>query len=503
MNSTTFTINNFRAFEQDTEISKRPITLNIGSNNCGKSTFSKFLELVKHSIITNVRENESDSNPFQKLHSFGNFMIGGDKEILNQSSNSGNIKFKIELPKSSSSFKSIESEITIQFEYVVKELEKNEAQSEDDKFDELVDNQFFFMVDSLPGQFPLVKIAIFYNNIELFSLENTPELFLIHTNPDIEESYKKLFINTPYLVDLMGIADLTSDEDKKILLLKVEMDESYFYRINVFSDLLKQLFPPSYFSNSFLLRINESISNFYEHLTKEFTNYNFIGLSRIKSGRKIDLLSNSLVLKGIEKYFTSRGQIEFNRAMEKILPLFELSKDFRITPHPDSGYVIKLKEENGKWRNLEDYGSGIKQLIPLFLLSTIGPREDLYKKTFSNEDLNNSYTFFIEEPEVNLHPNFQSKLADLFEVLHTKSKLDFVIETHSEYLVRRFQYLVGTNKLSPDDIVINYFWKENNITKCKQIYFKENGGLSDTFENGFYDERLQLQLELLLLNYSN
>ncbi|MBK7970960.1 MAG: AAA family ATPase [Bacteroidetes bacterium] len=147
-----------------------------------------------------------------------------------------------------------------------------------------------------------------------------------------------------------------------------------------------------------------------------------------------------------------------------------------------------METGENRYRNIADFGSGINQLLPLFIIGGASNKNDL---------------LIVEEPESNLHPNYQSKLADVFTVLQKEREMNFIIETHSEYMVRRFQYLVAKGKIAPEDIIINYFWIDNGVHKCKQIEFKSNGGLSKPFEPGFYEESLQQQLELLKINSLN
>ncbi len=46
----------------------------------------------------------------------------------------------------------------------------------------------------------------------------------------------------------------------------------------------------------------------------------------------------------------------------------------------------------------------------------------------------------LEEPESNLHPNLQSKLADFLIDASDRFGIKWVIETHSEYFIRKLQY---------------------------------------------------------------
>ncbi len=113
----------------------------------------------------------------------------------------------------------------------------------------------------------------------------------------------------------------------------------------------------------------------------------------------------------------------------------------------------------------------------------------------------------IEEPEANLHPKFQSLLADMFVDANKQFEIQFILETHSEYLIRKLQYLTAKKDIKPDDTVIYYLHDPNNIPEgekqVKKINIKEDGNLTDDFGEGFYDEAINLKLELLKLKNAN
>lgn len=147
---------------------------------------------------------------------------------------------------------------------------------------------------------------------------------------------------------------------------------------------------------------------------------------------------------------------------------------------------IKLIKDS-KELNLGDVGYGVSQLIPILI------RLCLY-----HDEL-----VIIEEPETNLHPALQSKLAD-FLVSRMFEFNRIIVETHSEFLIRKLQYLVAKKDVKSQDCVIYYFNADENVIetepKIKKIEITEEGNLTDNFGPGFFDEATRLQFELLKLN---
>jgi predicted ATPase len=195
-------------------------------------------------------------------------------------------------------------------------------------------------------------------------------------------------------------------------------------------------------------------------------------------------LKQSEPLSDLDKALSNLQSDEKNKEnIERWLLEFGLDKNIEVGTIESIGSYIKITEKNES-RSIVDVGFGYSQLLPILILSQ-------YSKIL-----------MVEEPEAHLHPNFQSILADFFskmidEPFNTSfgkyTKRQFVLETHSEYMIRKFQYLVAKKELKPEDIVIYYFGtdptKEDYI---REIRINEFGQLSSDFGEGFMDEASRL-----------
>ena len=156
------------------------------------------------------------------------------------------------------------------------------------------------------------------------------------------------------------------------------------------------------------------------------------------------------------------------------------------------GILLYVKRKGEEPRLLADEGYGVTQLVALLLQIANSILLDSKKKP--------AKYICIEEPEIHLHPAYQSKLADMFVEAYQKYNIHFIIETHSEYLIRKLQVLVADkeNKLTPNDVSLNYVDKdENGISTNRKIEILEDGRLSEPFGPGFFDEADSLAMDLM------
>lgn len=168
---------------------------------------------------------------------------------------------------------------------------------------------------------------------------------------------------------------------------------------------------------------------------------------------------------------------------------FGIGDNYSIESFGGEGYTVKIKTDKG-WVNLVDLGMGSNQLMVLILsLATI-----MFEQ--GHQDNNGAKRRFskfiiIEEPEQNLHPRLQSKLADLFAEITKDGSYNFLVETHSEYLIRRTQVLVAEMNLSEEELEkhnpfkVYYFPSEGLPYDMK---YTTSGHFEEAFGSGFFDE---------------
>jgi predicted ATPase len=196
-----------------------------------------------------------------------------------------------------------------------------------------------------------------------------------------------------------------------------------------------------------------------------------------------------------------------NEFYSQVLKDFEIGDKIEVKTYQQTATEIRIVR-NGKEMLLSDLGFGYAQLIPIILKILVTASKTKLSWRYKVEKLPFS-KIIIEEPESNLHPDFQAKLADMFVKASNLFGIQFIIETHSEYLIRRLQYLTAKKDIKPEDISIYYFnnpkhedvisGKANQVEK---IMFDKHGRLNKEFGSGFFDEADNIATELFLLSHT-
>lgn len=209
---------------------------------------------------------------------------------------------------------------------------------------------------------------------------------------------------------------------------------------------------------------------------------------------------NDFVAQAIHQYARcgiKPGQVP-DTFIKRWMQEFGIGDNYEIKPIGGEGYQVFIVS-NGKKTNLADMGMGTNQLmVLLFSLATI-----MFEEGHHGNDGGKSYIpklIIIEEPEQNLHPRLQSKLADLILEVGKDPSYKFLIETHSEYLIRRTQVLVAEMNLDEAELEKQnpfkvYYFPEEGVPY--DMKYLPSGRFENKFGNGFFDESAKWHLEIL------
>lgn len=524
-NSTTkIAFKNFRRFQEFPELELGGITYMVGRNNSGKSTLVKALLLINDylqnqlsdtfsfdnkvledaNIVTFGRAKNimSDEPNITFDYQFDNFKIkitiSGDDEFTRARVNTLNIKeitSGIELTISH-----LEESITITKKVisdenidgnklnVVKELEESVRvlEQELETITDKVSKEFFQLKDSIRKANEKLKTAKSQLPKSIKKKGETeyeltyPMDLIKNTGNDI----KSLGNNevSKIIYEFIWINDVESGTKKNEKLSNNKLED-----VLALSRNSKHLF-------EFSKRIRQSIDRQY---------FYFIGANPSKQSALFYLRDkNNALSQAIHNFYqltVGSKNNEEKRFITHWMNKFEIGENYEINMRAGEAYEFRIfkgskerKEEKKKGVSLSDKGMGSLQAMTLIL--------KIASLIRLNKMDNKKITVLVEEPELNLHPALQSKLTDFFHEVHTAYGFNFIVETHSEYIIRRSQLLalesdyLSNQDLNPNPFRIFYFHKEQGPYEME---FTEHGKFKKDFGSGFYNEATNISIEII------
>ena len=124
-----------------------------------------------------------------------------------------------------------------------------------------------------------------------------------------------------------------------------------------------------------------------------------------------------------------------------------LIHDFRVVPLAEGSRLFEVKVRKslrGTEVLMTDVGFGVSQILPVLVLCFYVPEGS---------------TVILEQPEIHLHPLAQAGLADVFIDAWKKRKVQILVESHSEHLLRRLQRRVAEESISANDIGLFFLYR--------------------------------------------
>ena len=171
---------------------------------------------------------------------------------------------------------------------------------------------------------------------------------------------------------------------------------------------------------------------------------------------------------------------------------FEVGQSFEIKFYAGEAYEFHVKDEHGIKNHLSDKGMGSLQAMVLIL--------NVASLIRINKKDKKAVTLLVEEPELNLHPALQSKLTEFFHDVNKEYGFNFIIETHSEYMIRKSQVLVNENEYSTQDSLNpnpfkTYYFPVSD--KPYEMRYRKDGKFKDEFKKGFFEVSSDLAFDIL------
>ena len=132
---------------------------------------------------------------------------------------------------------------------------------------------------------------------------------------------------------------------------------------------------------------------------------------------------------------------------------------------------------------LADVGFGINQLLPVIVEGLMPP------ESWSRLDRLHSIVC-VEQPEIHLHPRLQAEIADLMiDTSRGYRGKQWIVETHSELLMRRLQRRVAEGVIEPSDVSVLYVDPMGfDGSEIYVLRLDDDGQFMDDWPNGFFEE---------------
>ena len=438
MNINNISIENFKCFKEQTDVEFGKITLLTGANSSGKSS-------IIYSILGSLQSGEF---PF-KFSTNGKYVDMGDfQEIVHHH----NRKEKINL---GFTFKNdvihkIKTTWCEDKENNLPKLERLNATSDYFTLDinlkkDKYSVDFTYDPNKDPQNNTLTK-EIYKKFFTSFS-----DVLVTGENKNTNTKSNKTNINK-------FIDDLTAPQNIKGLVLDdvplsdSNLEEKGMFKLKQIFDVISKIF--SDYDN----KIN-FISSF--RLRPERTY-----LEQTKSKLKVDSFGDGYLDQII--IWESKDKKKFNQLIEtlKKLNLLEGIKSKRLE---GGRYEIAVKiKKDGIDTSLSDVGFGISQFLPIIVADLQLPK---------------SSTLYIAQPEIHLHPSVQSSFGDYLINQVIEESKNYVVETHSEYLLNKIRLAIVKNEIKEEDVKV--FFVDSVDSSLHKILFNKKGQILNAPKNFF------------------
>lgn len=513
------TFKNFRRFKDFPYIEFGEVNFLVGRNNSGKSTMVKAKLLILDYLQNQLENTFSFDNDILKdsnIITFGRALnIENDVEVIEIEITLDGFDFKVSMTgknddtKASVNYLTINDpkdgiKLEINFNYNIATFTRKESKNNQD-------------IESIYLKIKQLKYELEKTQNEITELEKN--------NSDKNRILIKNDRKNRYLSQIDSLKKQISKNKSKETFYEISVDlplkskdynsknnqeiDEYLYATDtlfehIINDIIGEIYRKHKRSSSDSKKSEDSVAyqdidniKFWTDSVSEIismNNYRYIKAGIRKNSTIFQIKDPDSLSEAIHIFKSNklnRNPIA-NAFIKKWLLKFDIGQDFRIDLIAGEVYTFKIIN-NGYEQHLADYGTGSIQVLNILLHIAIS----LYAK---KEKVNRGF-IFIEEPELNLHPAHQSLICDLFHDV-SKQGVKFMVETHSEYMIRKSQVIVGKGSYHQDDypdenpFMVYYFPIEDGDMPYRMEY-RNDGKFSNEFRSGFFDISSDLAFDIL------
>jgi predicted ATPase len=506
-------IKNFRSLKDTGDINIKPLTILVGKNSAGKSSFLRTFPMFKQSI------EERTKSPIL-LYRRNGVDFGSFKDVKSIYSNKDDkIEFSFDLKnlnirKGSFGYPSVTGSNSIKTNiYTSLIISENKENTP--------------ILSSIQIELFNNKIELFFNNAERLFLEKTTingtttefnKLFAYTGGNFLPETLiyiEKSGIVSSFLSDTIRnkLKELVKSQSRKGVnessidklinsILNINTKEKIFSSIKKYKEMttwvrnIERLsINSAYFSDLYLNIILYNLSDILNciniELKQTFKNIKYIAPIRATAERYYRI--QDLSVEEVDPYGQNLpmflGSLS-SKLMEKFQKWTNENFGFKVIIKPSDGhYSIKISHNDCGEVNISDMGFGYSQILPIITQIWHSSEYESRNNFSINEP---TIIFVIEQPELHLHPEFQAKFLDIIVSVLTKTKnkkekIKFIIETHSQTLINRLGQNIVEKFISKDDVNIVIFEKEyaDRETSVKTANFDDDGFL-ENWPIGFF-----------------
>ncbi|GGG34163.1 hypothetical protein GCM10007425_31090 [Lysinibacillus alkalisoli] len=455
-------LTNFKPYQVSSDIEFKKLNLFLGPNSSGKSSYIKALNILKDNI-----ENNKSNEPI-----IFNERIGDFKTLVNGGFMNKTITFNIGLEQDKD-FLNTNRTIIV----------KNAIISFIEGYQDLnILNEIIHTLYTTYMANPVINIEV---QIKSTSSNQNTISSLIFMQKDGQKISLIKEKNSYYL----------HQDDNKIQIANIFVPSGILFKFN--SSKLDHIDDQT---KKLVLYVFTALASVSVELQLYFKDFYHLGPFRTDPNR-IEIVSNdtakSVGYKGqnlipaILSLYRDPDQHKNNlrKSISSWLQEFDIANGLEIVQPSVNRFSLSIKNKyTDVLSNIVDVGTGTAQILPVIVESIITPKNSV---------------IVIEEPESHIHPNAQSKLADLFVNQIIQDNKTFFIETHSIFLLQKIQILVAEGKISPKDVGIFYFDQTPKGTNVLDLSLDYNGQFTREFPKGFYDVAYNLSSKLMNLMWGD